>query len=237
MPRISMKESLEGIAFDGKPKVITRNTFQYTQNGARIVRLHHTDIVTFLPNDKIVLNSGGWKTMTTKDRMNAALKEYHVFSKRGVWYVRPGKLWSEHGGVEVPYYDGMILPDAFEPKAMAKAEKAAGKEIALKKKIKDFVAKTIPTKGPLPQPSSGDCWFCCMCDKSGKPWGDLSCDNEHLLNHVKEGYMHGSLIVNALRYCGMGDMGIAMTLSGHFNIALTRARIRRYLGRKLGLAV
>jgi hypothetical protein len=37
-------------------------------------------------------------------------------------------------------------------------------------------------------------------------------DTEHLREHIKENYMHGSLIVNALRFCGYRDQGIRFIL-------------------------
>ena len=59
----------------------------------------------------IRLDSGGWETFTTKERMNRYLPEgVSVFQKAGVWYV--GDL--RFGGiVEVPFSDGMLIrPDS-----------------------------------------------------------------------------------------------------------------------------
>ena len=39
-------------------------------DGGIAVRLHNTDVLLFRPNGSIVLNSGRWRTTTTKDRMN-----------------------------------------------------------------------------------------------------------------------------------------------------------------------
>lgn len=55
------------------------------------VRLYSTDVVTFCP-DRIILNTGGWETVTTKSRMNQASNQfqlgYYVFSKKGQMYCR-----------------------------------------------------------------------------------------------------------------------------------------------------
>ena len=52
------------------------------------VRLHKTNVVTFHSDGSIVLDSGGWKTVTTKDRINCALPPgWSVYSTRGVWYL------------------------------------------------------------------------------------------------------------------------------------------------------
>ena len=57
-----------------------------------IVQYHDTDVVWYSKvEDKIVLDSGGWKTSTTKLRMNQASNQfdlgYHVFQDKGIWYV------------------------------------------------------------------------------------------------------------------------------------------------------
>ncbi len=59
-----------------------------------IVRYHQTDVVK--ATDKtVVLNTGGWKSVTTKNRMNQASRQYglgySVFQEKGVWFVQQGK--------------------------------------------------------------------------------------------------------------------------------------------------
>lgn len=73
-------------------------------NGVAI-KLHHTDIVIFCTDGRILLNSGGYQSKTTKDRMNAALPQhYRVFQKDYAWYVRCART-----GAVVPFRDGMVL--------------------------------------------------------------------------------------------------------------------------------
>jgi hypothetical protein len=67
------------------------------------------------------------------------------------------------------------------------------------------------------------------------PQGAASTDTGHLLNHIEEGYLPGSLIVNALRFAGIEDAGIAFYLHDTKH-ARARNAVRRYIGRKLGLA-
>lgn len=60
------------------------------ENGTTIIRYHDTDVVKF--NDRTIqLDTGGWKTATTKLRMNQAANQfnlrYHVSQYRGEWYV------------------------------------------------------------------------------------------------------------------------------------------------------
>jgi hypothetical protein len=99
------------------------------------VRLHNTDIVTFYSDGQIELNTGGWFTITTKDRMNRYLPApFSIFSVNGSWHVslswKTTKVHSEwahekyasdedicgnycYDRKEVdqsaPYFDGIIL--------------------------------------------------------------------------------------------------------------------------------
>ncbi len=54
------------------------------------VRFHNTDVVKFTPKT-ITLNTGGWKTATTKTRMNQASSQfglgYSVTQKDFSWFV------------------------------------------------------------------------------------------------------------------------------------------------------
>ena len=57
--------------------------------GSITIEYHRTEVVTFLANGGIILNSGGWLTTTTKARINAALHNtgWRVWQDGGVWYV------------------------------------------------------------------------------------------------------------------------------------------------------
>lgn len=70
-----------------------------------IIRYHDTDVVKF-SDDKIVLDSGGWLTNTTKTRMNQASNQYSlgyvVFQKNRSWFVK-------HKGEVKDFSDGMTL--------------------------------------------------------------------------------------------------------------------------------
>jgi hypothetical protein len=60
------------------------------ENGVTIIRYHKTDIIQFDDN-RIVLDTGGWNTATTKSRMNQASNQfglgYHVYQEDYSWYV------------------------------------------------------------------------------------------------------------------------------------------------------
>ena len=75
-----------------------------TQNPLRVT--YHQTIVVALTPKGVRLDSGGWRTSTTKTRMNQASREYglgfSVFQKDHDWFV-------EHGGKTRKFQDGMIL--------------------------------------------------------------------------------------------------------------------------------
>jgi len=70
MSRRTKRQIMAGVNCTSS-SIVDHNTVEYErENGDRVIRLHLTDIVTFRPDGTIMLNSGGWKTITTKTRMN-----------------------------------------------------------------------------------------------------------------------------------------------------------------------
>ncbi len=61
-----------------------------TKDNITRVTYHHTVVVEFA-DSYIVLRTGGWKTVTTKTRMNQAANQfgldYYVYVSKGIWYV------------------------------------------------------------------------------------------------------------------------------------------------------
>ena len=74
-------------------------------NGEQVVTYHNTPIVRFDSN-QIILNSGGWRTPTTKKRMNQTSEQFGlgfvVFQKRFDWFV-------QYGNQTLPFEDGLSL--------------------------------------------------------------------------------------------------------------------------------
>lgn len=68
---------------------LERNTYLHPRGDAFAVRLHATDVVTILPDGTYSLNTGGWFTVTTKQRINA-YGPARVSSDRGTWII-----WSD----------------------------------------------------------------------------------------------------------------------------------------------
>jgi hypothetical protein len=76
-----------------------------TENGVTVIRYHQTDVVT-VDATHIWLNANGWRTATTKNRMNQASNQfnlgYRVYQKAGEWFVT-------YQGETLPFTDGLCL--------------------------------------------------------------------------------------------------------------------------------
>jgi hypothetical protein len=114
----------------GKPadhRKVANNTVVHTVEGGYAIRLHNTDVLTAYDDDgRIVLNSGGWRTVTTKARIHGALpRDIYLGSEKGEWRlarrthrsvnVSPDNpygetIWTEHWNVG--FADGITLEDS-----------------------------------------------------------------------------------------------------------------------------
>jgi hypothetical protein len=89
----------------GKSKVtkIANNTYDVVYSDTKhAIRLHDTDIITF-DNGKIILNSGGWQTHTTKARMNQYLSGISIVQEDFDWFVIDAE------GNKKEFVDGMTI--------------------------------------------------------------------------------------------------------------------------------
>lgn len=69
---------------------IGNNTYATIQpDGSVTIRLHATDVVTIYPDDAVKVNSGGWRTSTTKNRINK-YSPVKVYQKNHQWYFDDG---------------------------------------------------------------------------------------------------------------------------------------------------
>lgn len=88
---------------DGPISLGANTTIRRDENGCIVIRLYATDIITYHPDNTIVLNSGGHHTSTTKNRINAFLSPYAtVYAKRHKWYIHSGSG-------DFPFEDGATL--------------------------------------------------------------------------------------------------------------------------------
>lgn len=74
--------------------------------GTRNYFYHDTPVVGVFSNGEIMLNSGGYRTRTTKLAMNQASNQdnlgFQVYQRKSHWYVS----WR---GQELPFEDNMVL--------------------------------------------------------------------------------------------------------------------------------
>lgn len=222
MPHKSKKVLLAGVQGVVKSKVIGCNTLELEyDNGNRAIRYHNTDVITTFPNGDKTLTSGGWRTVTTKLRFNDS--GFRVWTNKGVWYITEPAT-----SKVIPFFDGITFDAAGNVKGNSYIVDFA-KIKAVKKQIAKYI-KLVDTLNPIPFPSNGDCWYCAMKTQEGKSLGDAFKDTDHLENHLEEGYIHGSIIFNALKEKGYREPALIMRMNCKTSI---KSALRRYLSRRL----
>jgi hypothetical protein len=94
-------------------KKLENNTYMMFLPGGPLdiaVRLHSTNVVTLHADGTYTLDSGGWRTVTTKDRINkyAPLDpSRHVYQLKGQWYIDSDCVGSDHNFYRIPFFDGI----------------------------------------------------------------------------------------------------------------------------------
>jgi hypothetical protein len=99
---LKKQKDLAGIVSSKKVKNNTRLTIY--ANGDKVLRLHNTDIIKW-QEDKIILNSGGYDTKTTRSRFNEYLPDYiHIYRDKGISYI-------SYNNEKIKFVDGIELQD------------------------------------------------------------------------------------------------------------------------------
>jgi len=210
------------------------------------VRLHQTDVVVYRSDGSTKLDSGGWRTVTTKDRINRfGPKGVRVWSDKGEWYVyRTGNTHGCYGvpRKRTPFADGVVIG----PRGGVRSGAATAQELRARKILKERIrryAKLCADSLPLPMPSGGDCWDCSMVTSDGKTLGDRTLDTTHLKSHLTEGYVVPSLVWHALEEAGYDPKrqiwhAVAFRDGlGHWDDRPIRSAVIRYMARRLGLSM
>ena len=239
--RKTKREIMDGVE-SIKSRLIDNNTVEYYRaDGSKVIRLHLTDIITFNPDGSCTLNSGGWQTVTTKDRINK-FSPCRVFQDKSVWYINLNGSWDRENWI--PYADGITIhPDGSvkgqgeDPRELIKLQKQ------IDRYVKGFMVKLEARK--IEQPSGGDCWGCYFKDEKT---GREVMGSDHILDHFKEKYYVPSLLFNAIKQISVSQ--VAMHYIGYstkmHDEPLTWAEdvaksqvsksLKRYLKRRLGMA-
>jgi len=104
----SVLKAIHGKTFRVTRKLANNTVGMILPGGVLAIKLHGTVVVTLFRDGMVKLNSGGWRTATTKARINQ-FSPVSVYQTAGEWfaYVPNGQ-----GGFEKqPFEDGMMVPD------------------------------------------------------------------------------------------------------------------------------
>lgn len=160
------------------------------------VRYHATDVVTYHDDGRITLNSGGWRSMTTKERFGEYAPR-SVAQVKGVWY-----MWYPGDKPAALYFDGIEMDESgalLNAKPIEETAKLEHAKRTIDRMVKRYIAgfeAEARKAGALEQPSGGDCWICMTS----------STEAEHLLSHLEEEYFVPTLLVNAIQERGYRDV-------------------------------
>lgn len=182
------------------------------------IRLHKTDVVTYTGDGRLLLSTGGWKTMTTKARINDFTPTgVNVYSLKGDWrvYYSGGPYGpTPQAAKSIPFVDGVTLeinslvgiawtpvegtyPTETQERLAQEAKKKLRSDIKayLKQAERSLTAwaTTLRETGTLS--TSGDCLYCKGIVTTMD--GAVADDNGHLWAHLRDGYVFPSLFINA----------------------------------------
>ena len=186
---------------------LANNTYLQRRNNVDIaVKLHDTDVITFKLTGETVLNSGGWKTATTKSRIDCYIPDpWSLLQIKGLWYVVNAKGNGHARAVPksewIPFADGMVLHKDGETASNAGTDpnKTLDFNKAVKKYAKQFIADL--RAGKVKKPGTEDCFYCSMSEiKTGKSIGEVSHNGNHIRSHIEENYQVPSLLYRALEW-------------------------------------
>lgn len=81
-----------------------------TNDLAYVVKYHDTEILTYYPDGAIKVQSGGWYTMSTRDRIER-FSGIRINQESGFWTI--AKMGGKYGNTAVkpfvPYHDGIVI--------------------------------------------------------------------------------------------------------------------------------
>jgi len=183
-----------------KTRLIALNTVQIDfEDGGYIIRFHQTNIVNKKPNGNIVLNTDGWRTLTTKERINWFLPHgIHLYQENFKWFLY---IETDNGNKIQPFYDGIEITPTGEivnPKVTIKQFKEQLKlSDQLNKLIKQY-AKQI-TENNLEQIMQTSCPKCQTVLYYNPNKEEI---RQHLLEHLRTNTFSTEILEQALISAG-----------------------------------
>ncbi len=96
-------EMILDVFHTGQAKKLGKNTWLIKTNAGYGIEYHNTVVVDFISNRLIQLDTGGWNTVTTKQRINKYLPDYTmVYQKSFEWILSVD-------GRDTAFHDKMCL--------------------------------------------------------------------------------------------------------------------------------
>lgn len=177
-----------------KDRPSLNNTRVHVLDDGRIgIKLHDTDVLKVDYENVVELNTGGYYTNVTKDRINHYLPSgIYVYPLSGIWYLKVD-------GESYGYRDGIKID--LDSREVFDADGNIGWKEDVKKRILKYSKKYAKAfvDGEVPAPGGGDCWSCHLVDENGFTMGEATDDNSHLLTHFEEDYFVPSLLLTAIK--------------------------------------
>lgn len=100
--KVSRAKCLKDSGIESSKLVANNTRLTIYTNGNKTLKLHDTEIIKWVGN-RVILSSGGWKTRTTKDRLNRYLFPVNIYQKKGNWFIDSGDK------KEIEFFDGIEL--------------------------------------------------------------------------------------------------------------------------------
>ena len=222
------------------------------------LKLHDTVIVIYSDNGTIQLNTDGWQTVTTRERMNRWQNKFSIHQTQFIWYITyQNETYLFEDNMYLTY-DNKVLSSDLKP-IKPYDKQAIKKAKALKCKVdaycNEMVNRFINQK--LPMHDAGDCLLCSMVRvDNNEPLGMN--DSSHILSHIKEKYYVPSLFNNMINEALKPNQVYGLAQIDKHNIAwcykqngwestepwgleITEKRLKmlfkRYIRRHIGLGV
>lgn len=186
-------------------KKIAGNTWVVKMGDNYGIKLYDTIIMIFKMDGSITLNSGGYRTRTTKDRINE-FSGIQVTQENGLWYV--------HARDQVVLFtDNMVIPphgpigDDASIKTITADKKAVDRMV--KRYVRGFVDDMLING--IPDPSGGDCWYCLM--RSVDNPNDLEpMGYSHYFSHFEEKYYVPTIFYKAVNENNYPNPGLILSM-------------------------
>lgn len=196
---------------------IAHNTIEaHYADGSRVIMLHRTPILTWRKDGTIIVYTGGYNTVTTRERLNRFLPDgFDVYTQSGNIHLNG-----------VPFKErATIAPDGTIELDVKPAELMTDRKL-----IDRFMLHVRKNGLPSIEESSGD------------PWCFFSPDVGETVMHdwLESLYFTRRMYTLAMEFAGMTPYGISFFMhDADKNGKLSKfelGRIRRYIRSQLGLA-